>query len=126
VEEPASALVDQFMAGVEEAICVSEFAASEVASGLSTLLRTQALDANTVHARLVDFDAWRAAETVLIDVESADLRSAGFIVRRFELMLRTADALHIAICRRLNASLVTLDLRLATAARALGLQVLIP
>ena len=47
-------------------------------------------------------------------------------VRRFDLKLRAPDALHAAICRRLGMRLVTLDRRLAAAARALGIDVLVP
>ena len=52
------------------------------------------------------------------DVEVADL-----YVRRFDLMLRMPDALHIAICRRERHVLATLDRRMAEAARALGVEV---
>ena len=36
------------------------------------------------------------------------------------------DALHVAICQRLDATVVTLDRRLAEAAGALGLRVHVP
>jgi predicted nucleic acid-binding protein len=41
-------------------------------------------------------------------------------------MLRAPDALHAAICRRLDLILVTLDRRLAKAALELGIDVTIP
>ncbi len=126
VREPNSDVVDAFLAGTTEAIYVSEFAIAEVASGLSRLVRTRILDSDDASTRLSHFDTWRTAETVSIDIESADVRSAGMIVRRFELKLRTPDALHVAVCRRLGASLVTLDNGLAIAARALNLPVLTP
>ena len=44
-------------------------------------------------------------------------------VRRFDLALRAPDALHLAIARRLDATLVTLDRRLAAAAGELGIAV---
>jgi predicted nucleic acid-binding protein len=42
-------------------------------------------------------------------------------VRRFALGLRTPDALHLAICRRLDLPLLTFDRRQAAAAAALGI-----
>jgi hypothetical protein len=47
-------------------------------------------------------------------------------VRRFDLLLRAPDALHAAICRRLDLTLVTLDQRLAKAAREVGIEVNVP
>ena len=45
---------------------------------------------------------------------------------RFELALRAPDALHLAMVRRLDASLITLDRRLAAAARDLDIAVETP
>jgi predicted nucleic acid-binding protein len=45
---------------------------------------------------------------------------------RLDLTLRTPDAIHIAIARRLDATLVTFDQRMATNARALGMAVATP
>ncbi|MBV9375949.1 MAG: VapC toxin family PIN domain ribonuclease, partial [Alphaproteobacteria bacterium] len=73
--------------------------------------------------RLADFDAWRAAATSAADVHAADARLAYIYVRRFDLGLRAPDALHLAIARRLDATLVTLDRRLAIAANQLGVAV---
>lgn len=74
-------------------------------------------------ARLADFDAWRAAAASAADVRAADARLAYIYVRRFDLGLRAQDALHLAIARRLDATLVTLDRRLAIAANQLGVSV---
>ena len=122
IEEPGSPLVDRFIAETDEALVVSEFAAAEVASALSRLVRTGLLDAADATARLADFDAWRASATVDLDLQASDIRLAHIFVRRFDLMLRAPDALHAAICRRGDLTLVTLDRRLATAAAELGIQ----
>ena len=74
-------------------------------------------------ARLADFDAWRAAMSLPVDIGATDARLAYIYARRFDLRLRAPDALHLAIARRLDATLVTLDRRLATAARELGIAV---
>ena len=126
IEEPASAAVDRFCVEWPDTLVVSDFAAAEVASGLSRLVRTRQLEPEDARARLTDFDAWRTGATVGFDLVASDARLANIYVRRFDLMLRAPDALHTAICRRLGLTLVTLDRRLATAARELGLEVRIP
>ena len=48
IKEPASAAVDAFMSSVQQEPWVSDFAAAEVASALSRLVRTGCLEARTV------------------------------------------------------------------------------
>ena len=100
---------------------VSDFAAAEVASALSRLVRMDRLTMTEAKERLADFDDWRAGATERADMDAHDCRLANSYVRRFELKLRAPDALHAAICRRLGLRLVTLDRRLAAAARELGI-----
>jgi predicted nucleic acid-binding protein len=126
VEEPASAAVDAYMLAGGQEFLVSDFAAAEVAAALSRLVRIGLLDGVDAAARLGDFDVWRAATSMPVDVHAADVRLAYAYVRRFDLMLRASDALHIAIARRLDVMLVTLDRRLASAAQALGITVEMP
>lgn len=126
VDEPGSAAVDRFFRNQSSQLQVSDFAAAEVSSALSRLIRMGQLDREDVGERLSDFDAWRAMATVTPEMTGSDVRLASVYVRRFDLMLRTPDALHAAICRRLGMMLVTLDRRLATAAEALGISVQVP
>ena len=88
VPEPGSAAVDAFIAAATSVLWVSEFAAAEVASAVSRLVRMRLLDETRADQRLSAFDAWRAADARLADVEGSDVRFAGVIVRRFDLMLR--------------------------------------
>jgi predicted nucleic acid-binding protein len=105
---------------------VSEFAAAEVASALSRLVRMTLLEPADGNACLADFDVWRAAMTSPVDMHAADARLANAFVRRFELMLHAPDALHLAIAQRLDATFVTLDGRLLNAGRELGVSVMSP
>jgi len=123
VDEPASAAVDAYMLSGAQDFLISDFAAAEVASALSRLVRMSLLEVSDAAQRLADFDVWRAAATEPAECHAADVRLAYAYVRRFELMLRAPDALHLAMARRLDVPLVTLDRRLATAARELGLTV---
>jgi uncharacterized protein len=120
IAEPGSAAVDAFVEAAADELVVSEFAAAEVASAMSRLVRTDRLATSDAALRLADFDAWRAAATDDVELNAADVRLAHLYVRRFELMLRAPDALHAAVCRRTGLELITLDRRLATAADALG------
>jgi predicted nucleic acid-binding protein len=125
IEEAGSAIVDRFMDDLDDDLIVSEFAAAEVASALSRLVRTGLLDNEDAGRRLSDFDAWRAAAARDLDLQAADVRLANVFVRRFDLMLRAPDALHAAACRREDHLLVTLDKRLAVAALELGVRTLL-
>jgi len=124
--EPESAAVDRLLGSWSTALVVSDFAAAEVASALSRLVRTGLMTREGATERLADFDAWREGVASPCDVQPSDVRLAGTYVRRFELMLRAPDALHAAICRRLDLTLITLDRRLAAAGDALGLEVHVP
>ena len=126
IKEPASATVDAFMSTVQQELWVSDFAAAEVASAVSRLVRTGRLEATDGAASLSDFDVWLAAMTRAAEIHAVDVRLAGVYVRQFDLALRTPDALHLAIARRLDVTLVTLDRRMAAAGRELGVAVEVP
>jgi predicted nucleic acid-binding protein len=123
VEERVSDAVKAYLVAVEDQLLVSEYAAAEVASALSRLVRTRLLGTDDALARLADFETWRAGAASPADVHPADARLAYAYVRRFDLMLRAPDALHLAIAARLDAALVTLDGRLQRAAGRLGIAV---
>jgi predicted nucleic acid-binding protein len=123
VEEDATGFVQEYLRGGGPDRVVSDFAAAEVASAISRLVRMRFLDGAEASARLADFDAWRAATSAAADVHAADARLAYAYVRRFDLRLRAPDAMHLAIAYRLGATIVTLDRRLANAAGQLGIAV---
>ena len=66
----------------------------------------------------------RATSAIQAELAPGDVGVAALYVRRFDLMLRMPDALHIALCRRDQHVLVTLDRRMAEAARAIGVEVM--
>ena len=123
IAEPSTEAVYDRLGVYDRELLISDFAAAEVASALSRLVRMALLTGADASARLADFDAWRAAMSLPVDIRASDARLAYIYVRRFDLRLRAPDALHLAIALRLDATLMTLDRRLATAARELGLAV---
>lgn len=122
VDGPPSAAVHAFLLRNRETILVSDFAASEVASALSRLVRTGDLDRDDAESRLTTFDTWLVADTLAVPIEPDDVPLAAALVRRFELKLRTPDALHIVIADRCNAALVTRDSGMAAAAAIVGVR----
>ena len=63
------------------------------------------------------------AETLrLVPVERASFRTAARFTDQHTLNLRAGDALHLAICAELGATLVTLDRRLGEAAPLVGVE----
>lgn len=126
IAEPATEAVYDCLGADNQELLISDFAAAEVASALSRLVRIALLTEADASARLADFDAWRAAMSLPVDIGASDARLAYIYARRFDLGLRAPDALHLAIARRLDATLVTLDRRLASAAREMGMEVEVP
>ena len=126
VEEPTSRAISAFLLGAESDLLVSDFAATEVAAVLSRMVRMGNTAPDTALARLAEFDTWRTTAAISIEIHAADARLAYSFLRRFELKLHAPDALHLAIARRLDAILVTLDRPLARAATALGIAVEMP
>ena len=123
IAEPITEAVYDCLGADGRELLISDFAAAEVASALSRLVRMALLTDADASARLADFDAWRAAMSSPVDIAASDARLAYIYAGRFDLGLRAQDALHLAIARRFDATLVTLDRRLAIAARELGVLV---
>jgi hypothetical protein len=126
IQEAASAAIDRLVEGLPARPVVSDFAAGEVASALSRLVRMAVLTAQDAQERLADFDAWRAGDAQPIYVINSDVEQAAIFVRRFDLGLRMPDALHLAISQRQGFALVTLDERIVNAGKALSVNVLKP
>jgi hypothetical protein len=126
VNEPSSAAIRQFLKGATDQFIVGGLAAIEVSSAISRLVRMNLSPADDGEALLADFDQWRSVHSMPDDPSIADLRLADQFVRRFELALRAPDAVHLAVCRRGDHTLVTLDKRLAAAAEALGVRAIRP
>jgi hypothetical protein len=102
---------------------VSDLAAAEVVAALGARLRRRELDVSGANRALGAFDAWRASAAEMCVTIPEDVAAAEMLLRRFELALRAPDAIHLAIVRRKQIPLVTFDVRMADAARTLGLEV---
>lgn len=126
VRETSSGAVQDFTRHYEGRLIVSEFGAAEAASGVSRLVRMGKLERGAASAALEDLDAWRFIATELVEITSGDLRLAHLLVRRFETKLRAADAVHVAVAKRLGAKLVSLDAGMRAGAGLAGVTAVDP
>jgi uncharacterized protein len=105
-------------------IIVSDLAMAEFPSALGIASRNGRISEIAAIGVLKLFDNWMADHTSITETCSEDFSAATVYLRRFDLGLRTPDALHIAIAKRLGAVLLTFDTGMANAARELGLAVM--
>lgn len=101
----------------------STWCQAEFASALGNRVRTGELDEDEVVEAQRTFDAWCVSLGPPLPVLNDDVLEAERLLRRLELKLRAPDALHIALVRRLELRVATLDDRMAKAAALLGLLV---
>ena len=121
-DDPFTRRAEALLRTPELTLVVGDWAVLEVSNVVSRRVRIQALTGQSALTILADFDLWRGRSTADAETTRADVAAATRFVRRFDLVLRGADAIHIAIAQRLGASLLTFDERMASAAAALGLQ----
>jgi uncharacterized protein len=126
VPEPSSDVVTSVFSASEHDFIVSTLAAGEFASSVSRRVRMKEATSDTAIAWLTQFDEWANEATIPVKVENGDIAKAASLVRQFELRLLMPDAIHVSLCLRHQLALVTLDERLADAARLLGIEVVWP
>lgn len=103
-------------------IIVSDLAGAEFSSAIAMAVRVGRLKENAARQVLAQFDDWIADQALSAETQREDFLAAIGLIRRFDLGLRTPDALHIAIAMRAGAKLLTFDAKMAEAASALGLE----
>ena len=101
----------------EPVALVSTFAKAEFAATISRNVRTHRLSAAEGRTALDIFDRWLDGDAQLVNVSSDDIESADRLVRDFDTKLLVPDAIHLAVAKRLGATLITFDVRLAAAAK---------
>ena len=104
-------------------LIVSDFAAAEFASVIARRLRVREITEPIARVVFAELDAWVIRTTEHAETTTADIVAAAGALRRLDLPLRTADAVNIAIARRIGATLMTFDEKMAASAKALGVGV---
>lgn len=121
--DPFTARTRAFLSANRSTLTVSDFAAAELASTVARHTRTNQLSPAQAHSIFSNFDTWAARATERAETTTEDIVLAEAMLRRLDLNLRTPDAIHIAIARRLGTTLMTFDDRMARSANTLGLAV---
>ena len=123
VQEPSSPTVRAwFAAQSAEGAASSRWATVESASAIGNRVRRGDLTPAQGRQALDALERDLMPELDLADVAPADFDFARRAIGRFDLGLRAGDALHVAVALRIDALvLVSLDRRLANAARAFSL-----
>ncbi len=104
-------------------LAISPWVKAEVASALSLKVRTKQIDLDQRANIVLHWEAMIAESLVLFPIQADDFENTARFVERHELALRTPDALHIAIARKANCTLITFDEHMAIAAVKLGVPV---
>jgi predicted nucleic acid-binding protein len=122
IPDPLTPRATAAVARLADPLMVSDLAALEVASTVARKVRDGALSAKDGRLALANLDTWTGAAD-RIELDGSDVSAADAIVRRFDINLHGSDALHVAMALRVGASLLTLDGKMKTNAKKLGVQV---
>lgn len=101
---------------------VSDLTGLEFAAVVSRAHRMRRFDDDAAARALASFDEIRA-DSLPQSHGRGDLELAERLIRDFSTKLAAADALHLASAKNAGATLATLDVRLAEAARGQGVKV---
>ena len=113
---------ERFLATQHPTLVVSDFAEAEFVSAVGGHVRIGRLDLARARSALTAFDGW-ASRTARVETRAADVAAASAMLRRLDLVLRTPDALNIAIAHRIGAALATFDRKMAACAETIGVPV---
>ena len=101
-------------------LMISAWTLTEMASIGGIKQRLGAIDAATRQQALANFQRFASAQFGMTEIEPTDFRTAAVLIES-PAALRAGDALHLAVARRLGARVASLDQRLCSATKALGL-----
>lgn len=123
VPEASSAAMERwFTVHAPAGLAAGRWALVEFASAIGIRVRRGSLTAQEGTSAVAAFEGRIMPELELVEALPDDLDFARLLISRFDLGLRGGDALHVAMALRTEALLLlTLDRRLANAARAFGL-----
>lgn len=113
---------EQALLNLNDDLFVSDLSVAEFSAVIARQVRTGDLHADEAGTAFETFDRWCAEYTRRIAIATVDLAAATALLRRFELSLRTPDALHLALVRRIGCKLLTFDNLLVRAARTIEVE----
>lgn len=122
-EPGAPEVLKRLIAASREDLTSSAWLLTEMASVGGIKQRTGAIDAELRREAMARFQRFVSARVRIVEVDPGDFRAAALLLES-PYALRAGDALHLAMARRLKASLGSLDRRQVQAAEGLGMSVL--
>lgn len=122
VPEPSSPSVELWVGRQKSRrLAMSAWTTTEFESALGMKTRTRVLTPDEAKDARTELRRHMRRSFAVLDVSRAEFDLAGDLLLRFDLGLRAGDALHPAIARNAGAdAIVTLDRRVADAAKQLG------
>jgi uncharacterized protein len=122
--ESATNDVLQWLEGrADDTLHISPWVLTEFSSALSMKVR---MDIMPLEERALALAKWRTFHRDnlgMVLIEHGDFETAASMADQHDLGLRAGDALHVALARKANCTLVTLDQKMADAAIILGVPV---
>lgn len=123
VAEPASELVDAWLATCDEPLVSSDWIITEFGSALSIKERSATLSARDARAAWRSFEAFCQSGLRLAPVSRRAFREAAKMTRQPLRGLRSGDALHLAMAQEIGAKIIaTLDTTMADNAKRLKIK----
>lgn len=122
VDEPSTELAKAFLVGLPlGSVMTSWWTHTEVTSALGVKARAGSLDAAVRPALLAEIRLVLRRAATDVALVAGDFAMASSYMENCALPLRGGDALHLAVARRHDATVWTLDRKMAEAGQELGL-----
>lgn len=122
-EPNAATVLDHVKTASASGLVISAWTLTEMASVGAIKERTGTIDHPTRRQALAKFGRFVSSSLLVTEIEPTDFRVAATMIAGPG-ALRAGDALHLAVARRLDSDLATLDRRLAKAAPLYGIDLM--
>lgn len=123
VEDSHSNRANAFLQDRQDELIVSDFAAAEFSAAVARHVRTGKATPQAAKAMFADFDTRVYLFAQRAETETWAVKAAEAFIRRLDLNLKAPYALHLAIARRVGATLATFDQQMIANAGVLGIPV---